>query len=511
MKLNLIGSESRYAVEQLAITLFPGESHSWVEGDEQGSLLVTVRRTCTRISAVAALSRPEGSARGSAFCSCPADAAPDRYGALEKQTLRRAFYRAAVQLLEKEPVWGALSGVRPAKLGRLLIAETGTSRRAVRRLMESDFVRQDKAELAVRCAEEALSVMEGRDEYDTDVYIGVPFCPTRCSYCSFVSAAVGKQKKLIEPYAGALCKEIRHGAQLMRDCGLRVRTLYMGGGTPTTFSAQQLDDVLTAAEELPIVEGAEITVEAGRPDTITEEKLAVLKKHGVRRISINPQTMDDRVLEVIGRKHTAQDIADAMAMARRMGFEEINMDLIAGLPTDTAAGFAETLCKVIALNPENITVHTLARKRGADLGQMPESVLPTEVLEEMLSTAERLLYGHDYAPYYLYRQKYIGGSFENIGWTRPGKRCDYNIAMMEEIGTVVAFGAGSVTKLVRDGEIKRIQNPKYAQEYLSNLEQLLERKAEVVAFYGLRGKDAYNGEKIGHSTGLPQLCGTDGD
>ncbi|MBE6928737.1 MAG: coproporphyrinogen dehydrogenase HemZ [Ruminococcaceae bacterium] len=503
MKLELTGSESRYALEQLAITLFPGESHSWVEGEENGTLHITVRRTDARISAVAQLSRAQGSARGTAFCNCSRDVAPERYGALEKQTLRRAFYRAAVQLLPAAPVWGALSGVRPAKLGRLLIAETGSPARAVKKLMESDFVRRDKALLAVSCAEEALSVMDGRDECDVDVYIGVPFCPTRCSYCSFVSAAVGKQKKLIAPYAEALVKEIRHGAALLRECGLRVRTLYMGGGTPTTLEAPQLDAVLTAAWELPIVEGAEITVEAGRPDTITSEKLAVLRKHKVRRISINPQTMDDRVLEVIGRRHTAQDIADAMALARKLGFEEINMDLIAGLPTDTAAGFAQTLDKVIALGPENITVHTLARKRGADLGQSSESVLPTEVLEEMLAHAETVLTGAGYAPYYLYRQKYIGGSFENIGWTKPGKRCDYNIAMMEEIGTVVAFGAGSVTKLVRGGEIRRIQNPKYAQEYLSNLEQLLEKKAEVVAFYGLRGKDTQNGETFSQHQNLP--------
>ena len=468
MKLILEGADCRYAVEQLMITLFPEERHLWElpEGASEDDIPemkrvchVRVRNGAQMISAEAQIVWGDRIERGGSRVRRENDAVRD--GALERYVVRRAVYRAALAFLPNVPEWGALSGVRPAKLGRLLIREKGSSEAAVHALMQGDFVSREKAKLTVTCAEAALKVLETREARDFDVYIGIPFCPTRCAYCSFVSAATAAQGKLIPAYVEKLIAELAQGAELSHKLGLRLRTLYMGGGTPTTLSPEQLDRVLTAAEALGNPE--EITVEAGRPDTIDAEKLAVLRAHGVGRVSVNPQTMNDEVLKRIGRRHTAQDIVDKMKLVRAAGFESVNMDLIAGLPGDTPESFANTLDRVMELEPENITVHTFARKRGATLFDTEQE--SPEILIEMLKTAREKLSGK-YKPYYLYRQKYSGGSFENIGWTVPGHECFYNISMMEELSTVLSFGAGAVTKLIAPGVIRRVTHPKYAAEYL---------------------------------------------
>ena len=475
MKLTLSGADCRYTVEQIAITLFPDERHSW-DAPMPDTAVCRVTTGAHRHTASVTITRGGKPSRGIAYTAPDADSYRD--GALIRYILRRAFYRAALPHLPEPPPWGALSGVRPAKLGRALIAETGSPARAVRALEKNDFLRRDKAELTVRCAEEAVDLLDARAPRDVEVYVGIPFCPTRCAYCSFVSSATASEGALVGPYVDALCRELADGAERVRRLSLRVRSFYMGGGTPTTLSPEQLDCVLTAAEALGLPD--ERTVEAGRPDTITPEKLAVLRAHGIERVSVNPQTMNDAVLRTIGRRHTAEDVLRAMEQVRGAGFACVNMDLIAGLPGDTAESFRETLLRILSLAPENITVHTFAHKKGAALFDAPS--IPSAALGAMLLDAERLL-SPRYRPYYLYRQKYIGGSFENIGWTLPGHRCDYNIAMMEEISTVLAFGAGAVTKFVAPGRIERLPNPKYAREYLRDFDAHLARKTALDALF----------------------------
>ena len=314
--------------------------------------------------------------------------------------------------------------------------------------------------------------------------IGIPFCPTRCTYCSFVSADVGRALQLVEPYVDALLEEVAEGGRVLRELGLSVRSFYMGGGTPTTLSADQLDRLLSQCEaSLPLENCTEYTVEAGRPDTITREKLEVLARHRTGRISINPQTLEDHVLEAIGRRHTSQSIREAYELARAVGFDCINMDLIAGLPQDSAEGFWRSLEGVLAMEPENVTVHTLARKKGSSLmeggGPLPSGA---DTLS-MLDFSQKMLITRGYTPYYLYRQKYMSGSLENVGWSKPGQESLYNIVMMEELHTVVSLGAGGVTKLIRDGTILRLANPKFPHDYLSGRDRVLAQKGEIRSFY----------------------------
>ncbi|MBR4077164.1 MAG: coproporphyrinogen dehydrogenase HemZ, partial [Oscillospiraceae bacterium] len=318
------------------------------------------------------------------------------------------------------------------------------------------------------------------------LYVGIPFCPTRCAYCSFVSHSVEKSMKLVSPFFDALMEEIDATAEQVNKLGLIPVSIYMGGGTPTTLSAEQLDILLTKLESVFDLSAVrENTVEAGRPDTITMEKLEVLKKHGVSRISVNPQTMTDSVLEAIGRKHTAQDILDAFDMVRKVGGMSVNMDLIAGLPTDTPESFRSTMDAVMALAPENITVHTLSLKKGARLMDEGGDIPTPASVKEMVDYAHALLQGDGYEPYYLYRQKNMSGGFENTGWCKPGYENLYNIFIMEELCSIIAMGAGGSTKLVRpDGKIERIFAPKYPNEYITNIAKTCADKNKISEYYG---------------------------
>ncbi|MCL2588648.1 MAG: coproporphyrinogen dehydrogenase HemZ, partial [Oscillospiraceae bacterium] len=318
------------------------------------------------------------------------------------------------------------------------------------------------------------------------LYVGIPFCPTRCTYCSFVALDVEKSTRLLEPYLAALTQEINATAAIVRDLGLCIVSLYIGGGTPTTLSTAQLralTETLAAAFDLSHLQ--EYTVEAGRPDTIDLAKLQILQAAGVDRISINPQSMEDTVLAAIGRRHTAADIYEAVEMAQSVGFPVLNMDLIAGLPADTPAGFARTLDQVLVFGAENITVHTLARKRGAFLTADKIQIPGPEEMARMLDTAERALTGAGYRPYYLYRQKFTAGGFENVGWSKPGDENLYNIAIMEELTSIIGLGAGAATKLVNPhtGRIPRKYNPKYPLEYTEGIDRILASKELIREFY----------------------------
>jgi len=316
--------------------------------------------------------------------------------------------------------------------------------------------------------------------------VGIPFCPTRCAYCSFVSQSVERSFALVPPYVDALCAELTAGGEMVRRTGLRVRTFYMGGGTPTTLTAEQMDRVLTAFDtSFDRSACPELTVEAGRPDTITAEKLAVLKAHGVTRVSVNPQTFEEPVLRAIGRCHTAADIDDAMDLVARCGFPHVNMDLIAGLPEDTAEGFRRSLDRCLHYGPDDITVHTLALKKGSRILTEGLRIPAAETVAEMLDYADPALREAGYRPYYLYRQKYMSGSFENIGWCRPGGECWYNVDIMSELCSILSFGAAGSTKMVVPGtnQIQRAFNVKYPTEYIQRPEKWQTNQAAFAAFY----------------------------
>ena len=488
MRLYLIGHDYRYAAEQMMLTLFPGQRPEYPAGPPGGpgpALLLSLHDLGDALEAQARLWWEGGEfsgARRADKSELTGGLEDDR---VKQRILRLAFYDAGVAALEKEPPWGALTGVRPVKLPTRMMAAGASRDEARKRLTGLYRVSQGRAELAMECADAALAVRQQLERGGLSLYLGIPFCPTRCAYCSFISADVQRSLALVEPYVDALCREIELAGRLLREHGLHISTAYMGGGTPTTLSAPQLDRVLTTAERcLPMERCRELTVEAGRPDTITADKLEVLRAHGVHRISINPQTMEDRVLRAMGRAHTAAQIDQAMDLAERHFGGLVNMDLIAGLPTDSLEGFCRTLDRVLAMAPANITVHTLALKKGARLMERPEDLCPPEAVADMLARGERALRGAGYRPYYLYRQKYMSGSFENVGWCKPGAVCAYNIIMMEELQSVLSLGAGGVTKLVdpSTGKITRLSNPKYPREYLDSWEKLAADKLTAAQF-----------------------------
>ena len=480
----------RFPVEQMLLTLFPGEKPGYPDPDtptdgERGVILTLSRGAkFTTVSAWVTLEDQSG--RGTVrFPSEQLEEPDERVYHTVSHALKQAFYKAGTALLGHELPWGSLTGVRPVKLPTKAMLSGKTAKQAGRELEREYHVSPPRAALAVECAEAALDVREGLRRDALALYIGVPFCPTRCAYCSFISADVKGSLALVEPYVDALCREIELAGKLLRERGLRIASAYMGGGTPTTLSAEQLDRVLSRVERALPMEGCtEFTVEAGRPDTLTADKLKTLRAHRIGRISINPQTMEDGVLRAIGRDHTAAQIEAAYALAQNHFGGLVNMDLIAGLPTDAPEGFGRTLDRVLALGPANITVHTLALKKGSRLTQEGGALPSPEQVEEMLALAASRLRGAGYAPYYLYRQKYMSGSFENVGWTKPGAVCAYNIVMMEELQTVLSLGAGGITKLVdpANGQILRRNNPKYAKEYLESWEKIAADKREAADF-----------------------------
>ena len=423
--------------------------------------------------------------RSAAHClSAPLEGTEYQREGQRRRAMGRCFFLAARALTGTTPPWGMLTGVRPVKLPTRSLLAGATPEQARKEMEEDLYVSPRRARLAVDCAQASAAVDKALSPNQVSLYIGIPFCPTRCAYCSFVSADVGRTLKLLDPYVDALITELEETGRVLKEAGLSVYSLYMGGGTPTTLSAQQLDRVLSAARtHLPLEGCVEYTVEAGRPDTITRDKLLVLKDQGIGRISINPQTLEDEVLRAIGRRHCAQDILDAYALAREVGFQSINMDLIAGLPRDSVHGFARSLEGVLALKPENITVHTLALKKGSGLMDRPELLPSGQEVAQMVELSLDALEAGDYRPYYLYRQKYMSGSLENVGWCRQGQESIYNIIMMEELQTVVSVGGGGVTKLVdrQAGKILRLPNPKYPHDYLSSLDKVLAQKQELAS------------------------------
>ena len=479
MKLLLLGHEERYAVEQLQLALFPLAPMEPMtepfEGDGAVSRLIRegdslIARTSICLDGVT----------HTAVYEMPTE---DETVSLRRRILQQSYFEAALPFLKTPPAWGALSGVRPTKLTTRCLMAGFSDEETIREMENTYFVTPRRAKLALDCSKATVEAAAKLDPNDVSLYVGIPFCPTRCAYCSFVSRTIGKRTELLEPYLEALLKELRRTGELMATSGKRVRTIYIGGGTPTTLTSRQMETLLTCIREsFDLSRCIEFTVEGGRPDTLDAEKLQVIARGGADRMSINPQTMVDSVLRACGRRHNAEDVVTAYHQAVDAGYSAINMDLIAGLPTDDFDGFRHSLDSVIDLNPANITVHTLAIKKGADLYEKREGLSSDEEVSRMVDYAEDTLRAAGYVPYYLYRQKYMSGSFENVGWCRPGTACLYNIYMMEELHTILSLGGGGMNKVnLPDGRLERFHNPKFPEQYIEMIESVLDDKKKLFA------------------------------
>ncbi|MDO4311497.1 MAG: coproporphyrinogen dehydrogenase HemZ [Eubacteriales bacterium] len=424
---------------------------------------------------------------------------------MRKYLLDRQVYEFLAGITGRRLAWGILTGVRPTKIAMQKVEEGMGREEFLRWFQEDSLVSEEKAELAYDIAareKEILSRLDYRDGYS--LYVGIPFCPTVCSYCSFSSGPIALWKDSVDAYLDALCREISYIGTVSKE--KKLNTIYIGGGTPTTLEAGQLERLLACIDASFSREHLlEYTVEAGRPDSITEEKLAVIQRYGITRISINPQTMQQKTLDLIGRRHRVEDITEVYRMARALGFDNINMDLIAGLPGETAADMEDTLKQIKALGPDSLTVHALAIKRAAQMGQEKSTLgyvkdleKQTKEPERMAGELSRMIDGAGRAagemglvPYYLYRQKNIAGNFENVGYAKVDKAGIYNILIMEEKQSIVAAGAGASTKIVlpepaavpgnRNGKmttLMRVENVKNIREYISRIDEMIERKGE---------------------------------
>ena len=385
--------------------------------------------------------------------------------------------------------WGIVTGIRPAKLMTRL-AEDSSFLEAEKYFRETLLVSDEKIKLCSQCAksEEEIIGMSTADSFD--LYISIPFCPSRCSYCSFVSHSVEQAKILIPQYIDLLSKEIEQTAEIAKKLSLKLRTVYIGGGTPTSINEEQLEKIVSAVKKnFDLSDIWEYTVEAGRPDTVTLEKLDVLKKGGVTRISINPQTMNNEILTKIGRRHTAEQTVKAFKLAREVGFDNINMDLIAGLPNEDAESFKNTIKKILELNPESVTVHSLAMKRASNLTKANMQFVAEQggIAAEMQGYGYEKLLNNGYLPYYMYKQSKTVGNLENVGYSKKGFECLYNVFIMDETHTVLGCGASAVTKLKSPykNKIERIFNYKYPYEYINDFETIIQRKKGIFEFYEL--------------------------
>ncbi len=401
----------------------------------------------------------------------------------DKNEIKRQLYRYLSSETGKRPPWGILTGVRPAKLTGEIFEKLGNIDAVRNELISNYLLSEEKAELLVDTYSYQQQVCGRPDPHSVGVYIGIPFCPTRCLYCSFTSNQVSESE--IARYLKELKKEIVYTGRRMTETGLWPEAIYIGGGTPTTLTAAQLDDLLnTVKQNMDLTRTLEFTVEAGRPDTITPDKLEIMKNHGVKRISINPQSMKEKTLEIIGRSHQPEDIVNAFQISDRVGIPIVNADLIAGLPEEEPEDFTETLKKIIDLEPENITVHTLAVKRASKLIELDKDYhyRQAECVKKMLNDGRKMLAERGYRPYYLYRQKHMAGAFENVGYCKEDTPCIYNIRIMEEHQTILALGAGGISKMYYPDEnrLERVPNVSNYEIYISRIDEMLDRKEKNI-------------------------------
>lgn len=401
-----------------------------------------------------------------------------------KGVIKRQTYKVLSQYSGVKMPWGVLTGIRPAKKVHEMLDRKLNRAEIIDELTNNYYVSESKASLVYDVALAENEILESSNADMVSIYIGIPFCPTRCLYCSFTSNPIKKYEKMVGSYIEALSKEIRSVAKLLSERNLKIQSLYIGGGTPTAIDVQHLGALLKEIEDTFCMDYVkEYTLEAGRPDSITVEKLETIAKSRVDRISINPQTMKDDTLARIGRSHTSDDIIKAFKLARKLGFNNINMDVIAGLPGETLEDFLYTLNEIKKLDPESITVHTMSIKRASRLNTEKSSYTLSEGAEvaKMVDSAYEFIKEMGLKPYYLYRQKNILGNLENIGYAKPNAESIYNVQIMEERQTILALGAGATTKVVypKENRIERVFNVKSVEEYISRIDEMIQRKENM--------------------------------
>ncbi len=486
MILRVLGHDYHYECENLCRVFYPNEKIDVCrdnEGEDENEVVTSLTPVDGGAEIFVSFKTGEKYLEKTEKVICSADELHDR---CELKTAQLIFYIFS-EITGYTPPWGVLTGVRPSKLMLRLIDSMG-SEDAKNYFMNNLLVSKEKTELARAVASTEQSIVSLSKPESFSLYISIPFCPTRCSYCSFVSHSITNvnAKKLLPEYLDRLAEEIELSGRIAKECGLKLESVYFGGGTPGVLEAPQLDRLLCSVENGFDMSGIrEYTVEIGRPDTVTPEKLRALRYHNVGRISINPQTFNQHTLDIVGRNHSVEQAIRAYRLAKTYGFDCINMDLIAGLPEEKYDDFRASLDTAISLAPENITVHSLALKRSSNLNASGAEVSDGIEARKMLDYASERLPANGYLPYYMYRQSKCVGNLENVGWCKPGKEGLYNVFMMEECHTVIAAGAGGVTKLCEPGttNVERIFNFKYPYEYISGFDKIVERKNGIKDFY----------------------------
>lgn len=473
MILKVINHPFEFDMKNLCTIFFPYEKIK-SEGNEEIVITTEINGSCLTVDAVVYDKRQKNS-----YVLKDGDDQATAMSAL--------LYRTLSSLLGFDPPWGILFGVRPAKLMHRYVDAIGEEN-AKKYFVEKFLASPEKTQLALEVMKHENKIISLSKDNSFSLYVSIPFCPTRCSYCSFVSHSIERTKALVEPYVKLLCRELEKIAVAAKDLSLNLETIYFGGGTPTTLTASQLSEIFKTIENnFDLSHLREYTVEAGRPDTVFEDKLMTMKSAGVSRISINPQTFNDEVLETIGRRHTSKQTVDAYDLAVKCGFDNINMDFIAGLPKDTLPSFKNSIDTAVNMGAQSVTVHTLALKSGAYIVTKDLTFDLTDRLttSQMVDYSKSKLTENGYYPYYMYRQSKSLGNLENVGWCQPKKDCLYNVFMMDETHSVFAAGAGAVTRLKapQSGKIERIYNFKYPYEYIDRFEEILSRKNVIYDFY----------------------------
>ncbi|MBQ8584478.1 MAG: coproporphyrinogen dehydrogenase HemZ [Clostridia bacterium] len=498
MILKVNGNINRYYVETLCMVFFPGSTFGENEEPREGVPEITVDvsrdKSGKAVASYVSIKLNDRVCEATETVSLAEEISISTH---ESIAVGRAMFAAGKEMLGHTPPWGILTGVRPAKVARGLLFEGRGILKTKRAMRDEYFLNPQKAALAVSVASTEMKIMKRLPKNTCSIYISIPFCPTRCAYCSFVSYTTPRLLSMISEYLDALILDLLDTFDTVRRLGMTVSTVYIGGGTPTTLSAEELERLLSViSENIDVSTLLEFTLEAGRPDTITADKLRVAKEYGVTRISVNPQTLSDDILREIGRRHTVSDFYDAYEIAKASGIKDINVDLIAGLPGDDFKNFSETVDKVIELMPTNITVHTFSVKKASDALKNNSGVYSISGGDaaKSISYSQIQTKFAGYKPYYMYRQKNTVGNLENVGFALEGHEGLYNILMMEEVQTIFAVGAGAVTKLVREAtadspsRIERLFRPKYPYEYLrkdKDGEDLRKKhKEKIFAFFG---------------------------
>ncbi len=472
MKLKLINHNEEYAVREITASFFPKTKFEYTDVTDKDDYVIseydfTGGKHIYKCIALAGDKKGEFTLEDTVY---------------DKTLIKKSVARVLSKITGIHLPWGVLTGIRPSKIVRNLKNDGYSDTDAVKYLKTFYETDSSKAQLALEVETREAEIISNMSPDGISLYIGIPFCPTRCLYCSFTSQSIDFSNKLTVPYVEALKKEIEIISQNSFVKERKTETIYFGGGTPSSLSAEQIDDILKCIfSSFDLSELKEITFEAGRPDTVTREKLEVIKKYGISRISINPQTAKEETLRLIGRRHTTDDFINSFNLAREMGFKHINCDVIAGLPDEDENDFENTMKLISDLNPESVTVHTMCIKHGSYLDMKYDMYSPTasKTVNKMLEIASRYMKNDDMFPYYMYRQKNMLGNLENVGYCKNNHECIYNIYIMEEVQSIIALGAGGSTKLISGDRIERVFNVKEVSEYIKRIDEMIERKEEL--------------------------------